>query len=298
MGPLITSFVTNDATYNINFLFLLNKTIIYHNLETLTWGTVDLEANLKGECLSFCDLRDNKMIICGGIDPTYGEVLNSSFIYDGGSKKLSKIANMPTARYFHLLLLNNGVLFAIGGISKGETVVRTCEKFIISKQEWAPIEPLKLRRRTLKGVSSHLEEALYVFGKSSTLKKDSNIFFVEKYDIPSNSWSVITLRHSLKFNEDSKVILALRNSEHSRRSVSHLIIFTKEMLNEEEQVDSVFVNLVDYQVSTNAEFRINPEKYYLTHKDDIYVFPKNAYDECDRLSLATYKTEHLVFKRV
>ena len=173
------------------------STIKRFNVEQLSWQTVlsSHEGCRKHSCVV---AAGNHLYVCGGF--LEGDFLAKAERFDTVENKWQEIANMQQARGYACGVTTEGKIFVAGGRKDWESVLKTCEMYNISTNEWQFIGSLKVPREDCSMMC--LKETLYVLGGIDFERSQMS---VECYDPTEDKWikkTTIPVEMIAEDNED------------------------------------------------------------------------------------------------
>ena len=159
---------------------LKQSTIKRFNVERCSWQTVlsSHEGCRKHSCVV---AAGNHLYVCGGF--LEGDFLAKADRFDSVENKWQEIANMQQARGYACGVTTEGKIFVAGGRKDWESVLKTCEMYNISTNEWQFIGSLKVPREDCSMMC--LKGTLYVLGGVDIERSQLN---VECYDPTEDKW--------------------------------------------------------------------------------------------------------------
>jgi len=144
---------------------------------------------------------DGEIYMIGGRNgKNNDEKYNEVYTVDMPNKRLIKKASMKDKRDSHASCYAGGFIYVIGGVTLRDnkrTVLRSCERYDIVKDEWAEIAQVNMP------VCNHCacvfnEKYIFCFGGRCQPEVLSNYIF--KYTIENNTWTCIKLLdHTQRF---------------------------------------------------------------------------------------------------
>ena len=174
------------------------STIKRFNVERYSWQTV---LSSHGGCRedSCVVAAGNHLYVCGGRLEDDFEFLTKAERFDTVENKWEEIANMQQARGYACGVTTEGKIFVAGGREdrRSVSVLKTCEMYNISTNEWQFIGSLNVPREDCWMMC--LKGTLYVLGGNSLLS-------VECYDPAEDKWidkTVIPVKTISKDNRDN-----------------------------------------------------------------------------------------------
>ena len=177
---------------------LKQSTIKRFNVERCSWQTVlsSHEGCRKHSCVV---AAGNHLYVCGGF--LEGDFLAKADRFDSVENKWQEIANMQQARGYACGVTTEGKIFVAGGRKDWESVLKTCEMYNISTNEWQFIGSLKVPREDCSMMC--LKGTLYVLGGVDIERSQLN---VECYDPTEDKWiekTTIPVEMIAKDNDDT-----------------------------------------------------------------------------------------------
>jgi len=135
---------------------------------------------------------ENKLYITGG-QLSLTSFSNGSFIYDPITNNLYKLADMPTARHSHSMIVYQDCIYACGGYNSS-----ACEKYDIKAQKWSKLSSLISEERQLPVLYVHAGYLYAFFGYRQGAYLDS----VEKISLKSNKskWEIVPFKNPQKID--------------------------------------------------------------------------------------------------
>ena len=159
---------------------LKQSTIKRFNVERCSWQTV-LSSHEGCRVDSCVVAAGNHLYVCGGF--LEGDFLAKADRFDSVENKWQEIANMQQARGYACGVTTEGKIFVAGGRKDWESVLKTCEMYNISTNEWQFIGSLKVPREDCSMMC--LKGTLYVLGGVDIERSQLN---VECYDPTEDKW--------------------------------------------------------------------------------------------------------------
>ena len=184
------------------------STIKRLNVERFSWQTVlsSHEGCRVGACVV---AAGNHLYVCGGW--LEDESVSKAERFDTVENKWEEIANMQQARVYACGVATEGKIFVAGGIEDWESLLKTCEMYSISTNEWQFIASLNVPREDCMMMC--LKGTLYVLGGTDI---EYIPLSVECYDPVENKWiekTTIPVAMISKDNDDAFIGCVLKLSK-------------------------------------------------------------------------------------
>lgn len=140
----------------------------------------------------------------GGYMPSLKLYLKNHFYFDDYRQTFVNRGSMIHPRAWHQLIMVNGFLYALGGLSDEKQVghvstgdsdlqcLNTIERYSFDKDQWRELAPMN-HRRAQAGVCSFNNRYLCVFGGKNLVKGRHYEFVkeMEMYEFQTNQWKTL-----------------------------------------------------------------------------------------------------------
>ena len=180
---IVRSSFRKDAYFKIHRFQWKSRQIHTYNLVNGEIETVLINAGFNIPLFSrSIAIENGDIYLTGGQYKPY--YLRTTFFFDEGSNTLEKKADMTLPRGDHSLIYIAGYIYAIGSYTNN----KTCERYNVQKNKWAPISSLNIGRAGA-GLCTFDNEYIYAFGGRNGKRTILNA--IECYSIKNDLWRKI-----------------------------------------------------------------------------------------------------------
>ena len=141
-------------------------------------------------------IPNGDIYLIGGEDPDSGakkEVFSISIATIDSDNFLHPKTSMPNKKFDFALCYLKNFIYLICGKDAESTVVDTCERFDVARNQWSSIASINKRRYAASAVSVRESNKIFLFGGRSDY---NNIMMeeIEEYSVEQNVWTIVKFK--------------------------------------------------------------------------------------------------------
>lgn len=283
------------------FTCYIGKQNIRYDIEKNMYKTNSLADSVNTGRNTYCDIEEDLVLICGGVNQKSFSVASSAYIFQSSTETVEKLPDMLIPRYQHSIVYLDKKAYILGGQGEGNEVLKNCCVLHIEEKIWFRIPSMNFERKNLSSFKSYKTGCIYAIGGMD----NAGCLMVtgEKFDPKKLTWTNFSINPNPDFNLKEVIILGNFVTGEGSKMVEQVLILSKE---KSPSLESLSYKLFSFDpelemLRKKMEFNFTtkePVSFGVYKQGKIYLFKKsmNAIAEVYNLVKDEWETQEFVTK--